>query len=875
MDIKEDSNSNIQVINSNSNEFLSNNKEKYSDIVNQNTSNNLTYKSPKMKSQNIQQLQYELLSSKTNNNINNNQSFIGITNNNSREDIQDNNPKVEETIEQGINFDLEKKQTKNEENEFNVEEVSLKDKKFKGSSIIINHEKKNDDISIFSREGELISPIEKIKVIDSFIHMNPLPTPSSTPAPPSSDYSSNSSSPTLLPPNSGSPPPLEINTNDTTNKSELSFSIQQKIQNELIKIYKDILPTKQSKQNRLLLLEKIQNIFDNEFPGKPIKAHLFGSSVNGLETVYCDVDICLTTPSKEDNYGLDRMDRIAMILEKYNMTEIYTVQEAKVPICKFVDPETNLSCDINVNNTVALENTMMVRTYALIDERAQQLIILIKHYAKRRMINDAKGGTLSSYCWVNMTINFLQQRQPPILPCLHELGKNNSEEEQIIIDGVDCTFYHDLDSLKDFGKSNKETLADLFFEFFKLYGEEFDYRHHVVSVRKGEYISKYEKGWHLDGKKTKLRNNYFCVEEPFNPSRNLANSADHSSISGLKDEFLRALSALRNHGDVDRVFEQYRPFRRPFNPYPGSGFNSVTRANYVNNNSYNIVAAANNTLSTALYNGVLYPVLIPSSNYSNYQQYNYPQPLYLVQPSNNLYTYNSGDEENGGYYSTNEHYSDISPNPNNHKFPSKSNSFKYSNGNNNKKKKKKYSNGNKNHLKMNSADSSFNYNKNDHDQEPLSLNSNGRFGFENNNNSSYSIYQNPYILGYDRFSNHNGSNPNGNISNGKINYSISSPKSPVIPIPYAYNSPILSPTSSFSSYSMSSSSMPNLFIDNCTYNYTNNNSNTNNTSTPLTNLYNTINNKTTSDIDPEVNSENIDVATPSLSNDDEEKKRFS
>jgi len=248
MDIKEDSNSNIQVINSNSNEFLSNNKEKYSDIVNQNTSNNLTYKSPKMKSQNIQQLQYELLSSKTNNNINNNQSFIGITNNNSREDIQDNNPKVEETIEQGINFDLEKKQTKNEENEFNVEEVSLKDKKFKGSSIIINHEKKNDDISIFSREGELISPIEKIKVIDSFIHMNPLPTPSSTPAPPSSDYSSNSSSPTLLPPNSGSPPPLEINTNDTTNKSELSFSIQQKIQNELIKIYK----VKKKKKKKLI-----------------------------------------------------------------------------------------------------------------------------------------------------------------------------------------------------------------------------------------------------------------------------------------------------------------------------------------------------------------------------------------------------------------------------------------------------------------------------------------------------------------------------------------------------------------------------------------------------------------------------------------------
>ncbi|OUM65265.1 hypothetical protein PIROE2DRAFT_21919, partial [Piromyces sp. E2] len=317
-------------------------------------------------------------------------------------------------------------------------------------------------------------------------------------------------------------------------------------------------PTKKSNQNRLVLLKKIQNIFENEFPGKPIKANLFGSSVNGLETVYCDVDICLTTPSKEENYGLDRMDNIATILEKYNMTEIYTVQEAKVPICKFVDPETNLSCDINVNNTVALQNSMMVKTYASIEKRAKQLIILIKHYAKRRMINDATGGTLSSYCWVNMVINFLQQRQPPILPCLHELGKESLEEDKTYIDGVDCSFYHDLDSLKGYGFANKESLADLFYGFFKLYGEDFNYKKHVVSVRKGIYMKKSEKGWDLDSKKTRLRNNYFCVEEPFNPKRNLANSADQSSVSGIRDEFVRALNSLRKDGDVERVFELYR-----------------------------------------------------------------------------------------------------------------------------------------------------------------------------------------------------------------------------------------------------------------------------------------------------------------------------
>ena len=345
------------------------------------------------------------------------------------------------------------------------------------------------------------------------------------------------------------------------------------------------------------------------------------------------------------------MDNIATILEKYNMTEIYTIQEAKVPICRFVDPETELSCDINVNNTIALQNTLMVQTYASIDERARQLIILIKHYARRRMITDAKGCTLSSYCWVNMVINFLQQRIPPVLPCLHELSKGCPEEEKVYLDNVDCTFYHDLEQLKDFGKENKETLADLFYGFFKLYSKNFNYKEHVVSVRKGKYMLKSEKGWNLDDKKTKLRNNYFCVEEPFNPTRNLANSADLSSIVGIKDEFTIALTALEN-GDVEKVFKQYRPFRRQFNPYSYS-FNTGT--NYSNGNgnmNYGYPMANSNTpLSPTL---IFTPVFIP--NYPGYSQYTYP--VYLLPSQANLmYSYNSGGEEDGQIHTNNSNYS--------------------------------------------------------------------------------------------------------------------------------------------------------------------------------------------------------------------------
>ena len=107
------------------------------------------------------------------------------------------------------------------------------------------------------------------------------------------------------------------------------------------------------------------------------------------------------------------------------MQKIYTISKAKVPICKFYDPElfvffhlldyqkidsliesgknSHLSCDINVNNTMALRNTRLIRTYVDIDPRVRPLVMIIKYWAKRRALNDAaKGGTLSSYCWVMM-----------------------------------------------------------------------------------------------------------------------------------------------------------------------------------------------------------------------------------------------------------------------------------------------------------------------------------------------------------------------------------------------------------------------------------------------------------------------------------------
>ena len=44
---------------------------------------------------------------------------------------------------------------------------------------------------------------------------------------------------------------------------------------------------------------------------------------------------------------------------------------------------------MNVNNTLALENTRMILTYVNIDDRVRPLAMVIKYWTRRRIINDA------------------------------------------------------------------------------------------------------------------------------------------------------------------------------------------------------------------------------------------------------------------------------------------------------------------------------------------------------------------------------------------------------------------------------------------------------------------------------------------------------
>jgi len=235
-----------------------------------------------------------------------------------------------------------------------------------------------------------------------------------------------------------------------------------------------------------------------------------------------------------------------------------TLTRARVPIIKFDDPQSKFSCDICVNNKLALHNTRLLSDYAKMDPRVRQLGYLVKYWAKQRLINEPYTGTLSSYAYILLVINFLQQRNPPIMPCLQHLVDPEDNRPTVIeVDGYNCYYYTKVDRLRDFGKANKETIGELFAAFFRLYAVEFNWQHSVVSVRTAGFLTKAEKEW-TKKSGTNRDHFFFAIEDPFEITHNLGRIVDRESLKILRYEFRRAYKLVCKNADLSLICKKFQ-----------------------------------------------------------------------------------------------------------------------------------------------------------------------------------------------------------------------------------------------------------------------------------------------------------------------------
>eukprot|EP00930_Biecheleria_cincta_P045499 TRINITY_DN31352_c0_g1_i1.p1 TRINITY_DN31352_c0_g1~~TRINITY_DN31352_c0_g1_i1.p1 ORF type:complete len:902 (-),score=160.98 TRINITY_DN31352_c0_g1_i1:137-2842(-) len=287
---------------------------------------------------------------------------------------------------------------------------------------------------------------------------------------------------------------------------------------------------------------KLENLVASVFPGA--KPEYFGSAVNGFELGVSDVDaVVVLPPSAIDlelhssatalndspsplaapsvspklnpitspkmspqNLREQKTCAAAAVkflgeairsreeLQAYGFTVDEMVTEARVPVLKCMSDE-GVAVDLTFNNRLPLHNSQLLRSYAELDSRVADLGRIVKFWAKKRHVNDAQNGTLSSYSHVLLVVHYLQY--VGVLPNLQD--KNNASEqdreafgETAHVDGIHDVWFLNPSMLdKDASlwrtwasqSHHTATLSGLLHGFFRYCAYEIAAHSEVVSIR--------------------------------------------------------------------------------------------------------------------------------------------------------------------------------------------------------------------------------------------------------------------------------------------------------------------------------------------------------------------------------------------------------
>ncbi|NWQ92590.1 TUT7 uridylyltransferase, partial [Burhinus bistriatus] len=323
-----------------------------------------------------------------------------------------------------------------------------------------------------------------------------------------------------------------------------------------VQCYYDFAPNIVEDQAREHIRENLENFIRQDFPGT--KLNLFGSSKNGFGFKQSDLDICMTLDGLETAEGLDCIriiEDLAKVLKKQSgLRNVLPITTAKVPIVKFFHVRSGLEVDISLYNTLALHNTRLLSSYAAIDPRVKYLCYTMKVFTKICDIGDASRGSLSSYAYTLMVLYFLQQRNPPVIPVLQEIYKEPKKPE-ILVDGWNVYFFDKIEELSvvwpDCGK-NTESVGQLWLGLLRFYTEEFDFKEHVICIRRKNLLTTFKKQW---------TSKYIVIEDPFDLNHNLGAGLSRKMTNFIMKAFI---NGRRVFGTPIKIFPKEYPSKMEY-----------------------------------------------------------------------------------------------------------------------------------------------------------------------------------------------------------------------------------------------------------------------------------------------------------------------
>ncbi|NWI90376.1 TUT7 uridylyltransferase, partial [Pitta sordida] len=323
-----------------------------------------------------------------------------------------------------------------------------------------------------------------------------------------------------------------------------------------VQCYHDFAPNIVEDRAREHIRQNLEIFIKQDFPGT--RLDLFGSSKNGFGFKQSDLDICMTVDGLETAEGLDCIriiEDLAKVLKKQpGLRNVLPITTAKVPIVKFFHVRSGLEVDISLYNTLALHNTRLLSSYAAIDSRVKYLCYTMKVFTKMCDIGDASRGSLSSYAYTLMVLYFLQQRNPPVIPVLQEIYKE-SKKPEILVDGWNVYFFDKIEELSivwpDYGK-NTESVGQLWLGLLRFYTEEFDFKEHVICIRRKNLLTTFKKQW---------TSKYIVIEDPFDLNHNLGAGLSRKMTNFIMKAFI---NGRRVFGTPIKIFPKEYPSKMEY-----------------------------------------------------------------------------------------------------------------------------------------------------------------------------------------------------------------------------------------------------------------------------------------------------------------------
>ncbi|SMN22464.1 similar to Saccharomyces cerevisiae YOL115W PAP2 Non-canonical poly(A) polymerase, involved in nuclear RNA degradation as a component of the TRAMP complex [Maudiozyma saulgeensis] len=267
-----------------------------------------------------------------------------------------------------------------------------------------------------------------------------------------------------------------------------------------------ISPSKTEIESRNITIGKIRSSVKALWPDADL--HVFGSYATDLYLPGSDID-CVINSKSGDKDNRNALYQLANHLSKDGLAiDVEVISKARVPIIKFVEPESRIHIDISFERTNGVDAAKLIRSWLDSTPGLRELVLIVKQFLHARKLNNVHTGGLGGFSIICLVFSFLHMH--PRIVSREILAKDN--------------------------------LGVLLIDFFELYGKNFGYDDVAISVLNGEPSYLPKRSWK---DLYPIRNSFsLAIQDPGDSTNNISRGS--FNIRDIKKAFAGTFDMLTN-----------------------------------------------------------------------------------------------------------------------------------------------------------------------------------------------------------------------------------------------------------------------------------------------------------------------------------------